>query len=180
MARSRGQASKPAPLPKRSFRGSYRSRPKRVHTTVGGISVDSGYEAKVLSDLEERGIPFSYNPDSLEIQLPLRGGHCTKCGGSGKELYKSGVYTVDVRLEGPEDYQWPTCRYVELKGRLTSFDRTRLKALWAAWGQKFKLFILFQRDNTINKGSKTRYSDWAKGVGFTVAVGDKIPQEWIE
>lgn len=178
MSTKKSVAAKAAGLPKRSFRGNYRSRPKRIHKTAGGIEVDSGYEAKVISDLEARGVPFSYNPDSLEIKLPLRGGNCTKCGAGGKDLYKSGVYTVDIRLEGPEDYQWPACRYVELKGRLTSFDRTRLKSLMAAWGQKFKLFLLFQKDNFINKGSKTRYTDWARGVGFTTAVGNSIPEEW--
>lgn len=171
----------PKAKPKRAYLGSYRSRPKKKHTTEGGIVVDSGYEARVLSDLERRGVPFSYNPDSLEIKLPLRGGNCTKCGAGGKDLYKSGVYTVDVRLERnrlilPSESE--QIRYIELKGRLTSFDRTRLKALYAAWGDKFKLFILFQRDNTINKGSKTRYTDWAKGVGFVTAVGDNIPEEW--
>lgn len=165
------KGSKSAPA---SFRGNYRSRPKREHKTAGGISVDSGFEAKVLSDLEARKVPFSYNPDSLEIQLPLRGGHCTKCGGSGKDLYKQGVFTVDVRYDGDET------RYIELKGRLTSFERTRLKSLFLAWGKKFPLFILFQKgQNKLSKSSKTTYEDWARGVGFTVASGDRIPEAWV-
>lgn len=159
--------------PKKSYLGAYRSRPKKMHT-AGELTVDSGYEAKVLRDLQERGVPFSYNPDSLEIKLPLRGGNCTKCGASGKDLYKSGIFTVDVRYDGAQT------RYIELKGRLTSFERTRLKALFAAWGDKFPLYILFQKgSNKLNKTSKTTYEDWARGVGFTVATGDKIPEEWV-
>lgn len=165
--------SKSSSKPKRSSLGSYRSRPRKMHT-AGDLTVDSGYEAKVLKDLQERGVPFSYNPDSLEIKLPLRGGNCTKCGASGKDLYKSGVFTVDVRYDGEET------RYIELKGRLTSFERTRLKSLFLAWGQKFKLFILFQKgSNKLNKGSKTTYEEWARGVGFVTATGDKIPEAWV-
>jgi hypothetical protein len=135
----------------------------------------SGFEKTVLEDLIKRGVPYSYEPDSLEIKLPLRGGNCTKCGGSGKDLYKSGVYTVDVRLEG----KFPRLRYIECKGRLTPFERTRLKALYQAWGDKFDLYLLLQRDNYLNKGSKTRYSAWAESNGFTVSVGNTVPEAWI-
>lgn len=135
----------------------------------------SGFEKTVLEDLIKRGVPFLYEPDSLEIKLPLRGGNCTKCGGTGKDLYKSGVYTVDIRLERP----YERLRYVECKGRLTPFERTRLKALVQAWGDKVDLYLLLQRDNYLNKGSKTRYSTWALANGFTVSVGNTIPESWV-
>jgi hypothetical protein len=155
----------------------YRSGPRKkilVQTPTGEMEVASGFEKKVIEDLFDRKIPFSYEPDSLEIKLPLRGGHCVKCGAAGKDLYKEGIYTVDIRL----DAAFPKLRYVECKGKLTSFERTRLKALYAAYGEKFQLYLLLQRDNYLNKGSKTRYSQWASSVGFTVAVGNSIPPEW--
>jgi hypothetical protein len=156
-------------------RFAYRSG-SRKRIFVGSLEVASGFEKKVIEDLLEKRVPFAYEPDSLEIKLPLRGGHCLKCSGTGKDLYKAGVYTVDIRLEA----SFPKPRYVECKGKMTSFERTRLKALYAAWGDKFDLYLLLQRDNYLNKGSKTRYSQFAESVGFVTHVGDRIPDEWLK
>lgn len=167
-------------MPKFARAGSSLGRPKAAYRSgsrkkifSGDLEVASLFERSVIDDLRALKVPFSYEPDSLEIKLPLRGGHCTKCGASKNDLYKAGVYTVDIRLDGP------VTAYVECKGRLTSFERTRLKALYAAWGDKFPLYLLLQRNNKLGGKSKTTYREWAEAVGFTVAVGAKLPHEWL-
>ncbi len=126
-----------------------------------------------MTGLVADGVEFEYEPDSLAIWLPVRGSKCGKCGNLGPGS-KSAVYTVDLRLSNG--------RYVELKGKLGPTDRTRLKALYEAWGDKFPkpLSLLLQRDNWLTKAHKRRYSDWCRGVGFDTHVGDRIPDEWTK
>ena len=40
--------------------------------------------------------------------------------------------------------------------------------------------FIFQRDQLIRRGSKTSYSSWAMKNGFEWAIGESVPQEWIE
>lgn len=140
--------------------------------TVNGHIARSGYEVAVCKDLATRKVAYEYEPDSLSIQLPVIGGECTECGARGAYIAKHAVYTVDLRLANG--------RYIECKGKLTSKDRTRLKALCKAWADKFPrpLSLLVQRDNWITKKHKERYSGWARKIGFEVAVGTSIPEAW--
>lgn len=151
----------------------FRDRGNKTWFTPSGQQVRSGYELTVLTDLERRGIPYEYEPDSLAIWLPVRGTKCGSCGVLGKSD-KTAVYTVDVRLSNG--------RYIELKGKLAVADRTRLKSLIREWGDKFPrpLSLMFMRDNFITKTHKTRYSEWARSLGFDVYVGNRIPEEWLE
>lgn len=43
-----------------------------------------------------------------------------------------------------------------------------------------KLALLFQRNNTLTKASKTTYTMWAEKYGFPSAIGIVIPDEWIK
>lgn len=145
---------------------------RRREYAVNGHIARSGYEVAVCKDLAARRVKYEYEPDSLAIQLPVVGGECTECGARGPYIAKNAVYTVDLWLANG--------RYVELKGKLTSKDRTRLKALYKAWAGKFPrpLSLLFQKDNFTTKKHKERYSGWARKIGFEVAVGTSIPVEW--
>lgn len=147
---------------------------KRSKTyTVNGHIARSGYEVAVIQDLVRRKIKYEYEADSLAIQQGVIGGECTQCGARAGYIVKHGVYTVDLRLDNG--------RYVELKGRLTSKDRTRLKGLYNAWGGKFPrpLSVLLMNDNWTTKKHTQRYSDWCRKQGFDVAVGKSIPEAWV-
>ncbi len=67
---------------------------------------------------------------------------------------------------------------VEAKGRLTVFDRAKHLAIKAQHPEKDIRFI-FQFDNKLFKGSKTRYSDWCEKKGFKFAFL-KIPKSWAK
>lgn len=141
--------------------------------TVNGHIARSGYEVRVCKDLATRKVKYEYEPDALGIQLPVIGGECSECHAMAGYIVKNAVYTVDIRLANG--------RYVECKGRLTSKDRTRLKALYRAWAGKFPrpLSVLLQKDNWCTKTHKERYSEWCRKIGFDVFVGNEIPPEWI-
>lgn len=43
---------------------------------------------------------------------------------------------------------------------------------------EYDIRYLFQRDQAIRKGSKTKYTDWCRKHGIAAAVG-VIPKEWL-
>lgn len=83
---------------------------------------------------------------------------------------KEGVYVPDFYV--PRLIR--TQLYVEAKGRFLGKDRTKLKAVKAAHPE-IDLRIVFQRNNPITKGSKTRNLDWAAKNGFKAAVFPELP-----
>ena len=81
------------------------------------------------------------------------------------------VYTPDFKLR---------CRkwLIEAKGVLDADTRKKMLHVKAS-NPDLDIRFVFQRDNVIRKGSKTKYSDWATQHGFKYAIG-KIPQEWLD
>lgn len=69
--------------------------------------------------------------------------------------------------------------YIETKGRLTSFDRTKLKAIKERHPD-VDLRLVLMSDNKIRKNSKVRYSDWCEKYGFPWCIGVGIPTKWLE
>lgn len=83
---------------------------------------------------------------------------------------KDGTYVPDFRVPRPIRTQL----YIEAKGRFLGKDRTKLKAVKAAHPE-IDLRIVFQRNNPITKGSKTRNLDWAAKNGFMASVFPELP-----
>jgi len=71
-----------------------------------------------------------------------------------------------------------TTTFIEVKGYLRPADRTKLIAV-KRFNPEIDLRIVFAQDNFLYKGSKTRYSDWARKNGFPFAFGE-IPKEWMK
>ena len=67
---------------------------------------------------------------------------------------------------------------IEAKGRWTVHDRKKI-ILVIEQNPKLDLRMLFQRDQFLNKGSKTKYSVWCEKRGLKWAVG-KVPDEWLK
>jgi hypothetical protein len=42
------------------------------------------------------------------------------------------------------------------------------------------LRLLFQRDQAIRKGSKTRYSNWCEKHNFMYHVGEELNPSWLD
>ena len=126
----------------------------------------SGYEQRVLDDLTERGYDYEYEPIKISWSERLRNGRCTQCG--GQEVEQLRTYTPDVRIGK---------RLVEIKGRFTGRNRTVLLGVRRT-GAEAVNHILFQRDNPFGK-RRTLYSEWATARGFVWAVGEEIPEAWL-
>lgn len=124
-------------------------------TTKSGIRVRSKFEKRVADSLSDRGVRYLYEKTKISYVEPA----------------VERTYTPDFQLRGRD---W----WLECKGVLTYIERKKLLDIRASNPDK-EIRLLFQRDNVIYRGSKTRYTDWAKANGFKCAVGE-VPQEWLE
>lgn len=127
----------------------------------------SRLEARVWSALP-RGT--QYEPDRFRFPVADPGRRCRGCG--SKEIERTTSYTPDFKL--------PNGTYIESKGIFTGGNRRNLLAFRAAHPD-VKVRLLFQADNTFNKKSTTRYSDWAKKAGFEFCIGiNNIDPRWTK
>jgi len=76
------------------------------------------------------------------------------------------------------DFILPNGIIVEAKGRLTVHDRAKHIAI-RDQHPSLDIRFVFQYNNPITKGSKTRYTDWAEKNGFKWAM-THIPKEWAK
>lgn len=119
------------------------------------VTSRSGLERSVSKQLKLAKIEFEYEPCAIEYDVPAR----------------TGKYYPDFRLKGKK---W----FLEAKGRFTSKDRTKHLRIKEKYPE-LEIRLLFQRDNRIRPGSDTKYSDWATKHGYTWAIGEKLPVDWL-
>lgn len=120
----------------------------------------SGFEVKVKKSLESRGIEFKYESEKLPYIVP-----------ESKHLYTPDFI---VQTEGG------TTIFVEAKGNFTAADRKKMKLVIEQNPDK-DIRMLFQKDNKIQRNSKTKYSDWClkNGIRFAVSATGHVPDGWI-
>lgn len=119
----------------------------------GGNVYRSGFEAQVAEKLEEEGIKFDYEKNIITYVEPA------------------------VTRKYIPDFELPNGIIIESKGRWTLHDRKKM-ILVMEQNPKLDIRMLFQRDQYLNKGSKTKYSDWCQKRGIPYAVGE-LPEEWL-
>ena len=128
---------------------------KRIkHQEHNGNTFRSGFEKKVAQELEAAGVTYKYEQDIITYVEPAR----TK------------KYIPDFRL--------PNGIIIESKGRWTLHDRKKM-ILVMEQNPKLDIRMLFQRDQKLNKGSKTTYTEWCEKRGIPYAVGE-VPKEWLK
>ena len=116
----------------------------------------SWLEADVAQDLKKQKVKFEYETERLAFVVPA----------------KTRTYKPDLILFNGD-------LIVEVKGRWTAHDREKMAYVIEQHPDR-DIRILFHKDNTISKNSKTRYSSWCKRRGIKYAIGDKVPDEWLE
>lgn len=116
----------------------------------------SWLEADVAQDLKKRKVKFSYETERIAFVEPAK-----------TRTYKPDLILADGNL------------IVEVKGRWTAHDRQKM-AYVIEQNPDRDIRLLFHKDNTISKNSRTRYSGWCKKRGFKYAIGTSVPEEWIE
>lgn len=129
----------------------------------------SGLEERVCNNLRNRGVKFQYEPYQLDYTKEVKQGYCPECG--SKVMLKCHQYTPDVVLPGGV--------HVEIKGKFDGAMRTKMIAVQES-NPEVDIRFLFQRNGWCTKNHKMRYSDWCERNGFDYAVGEYIPDEWIE
>lgn len=113
----------------------------------------SNFEKEIAEALEKDGGKFEYEPKEGIIEW----------------IPKPKKYLPDFVLSNGI--------IVEAKGRLTVFDRVKHLMIKAQY-PKLDIRFVFQFDNKLHKGSKTRYSEWCEKNGFPYAF-KKVPKAWI-
>jgi hypothetical protein len=118
-----------------------------------GVYVRSQFERDVLENALTNGQPAEYEPRAFE-------------------------YSVLIERTYTPDFVLPNGLWVECKGYFTPEDRRKMMWLRKSFPHQ-RIALLFQKDNTLGRGSKTRYSEWAERKGFLWHVGDTIPPTWF-
>lgn len=122
-----------------------------------GLTLRSGFEKRVAEFLDSRKVKYEYEQHKLKYEEPA-----TKRS-----------YTPDFRL--------PNGILVECKGRFTPADRRKM-ALVIEQNPELDIRLVFMRDNTLSKNSKTTYSAWCASRDITchVSPDGSIPKEWLK
>lgn len=105
--------------------------------------------------LEKANVPFTYEEDVLLYVEPAQ----------------QRRYTPDINLDDQI--------IVEVKGRWTAQDRRKMSLVIEQHPEK-DIRMLFARDNTISKNSRTKYSTWCDKRNIKYAIGTEVPTEWLE
>ena len=124
-------------------------------------------EEKVAAYLEAKGIKFQYESLILSYAKTVRKGRCEQCGSS--KVVKIATYKPDFILDNGI--------IIEVKGRLTSTDRTKLLAVMRSNPER-KLRLYFGSDNKLQKNSEKRYSDWCRQHSIDFSIGT-VPTRWL-
>jgi hypothetical protein len=119
----------------------------------------SGAELNLANWLIKNNIEFEYEQHKFKYQSSIKGGVCPKCG----------IPAVQNREYTP-DFYFPTHKFfIEVKGRLTSHDRKKMRDVKRV-NPKLDVRFLFPSNNKLEKNNDSRYSDWATKFGFPYSL----------
>lgn len=99
------------------------------------LKTRSGLESTIIKMMDSKFIQYKYEPREELCKYEVR---------------EIRTYLPDIVIGD---------KIFELKGRMTLFDRKKMKLVVEQNPDK-DITMVFQRDNPIRKGSKTKYSDW--------------------
>jgi hypothetical protein len=127
----------------------------------------SGLERQVHEQLTESGIKFDYESIKLDYRQRVIKGIC-KCG--SQEVHQRRTYTPDFILENGV--------ILEVKGRLTSADRSKMLLVINQHPDKDIRFV-FGANNKLQKNKTKRYSDWAAEHKVKFCIKE-VPESWLK
>lgn len=130
------------------------TRTSKPQLNKQGERVRSGFEAALTDELTKFNIKYDYEA----VKIPYQ------------PLQKVKHYVPDLVLANGI--------IVEIKGRFTSPDRQKHKAIKANYPDLDIRFVFQKQDQKINKVSKTSYAMWCRNNGIICSEGH-IPPAWI-
>lgn len=92
--------------------------------------------------LESEGVPYKYEGDYLKYTIPA----------------KPRKYTPDFWLNAET--------FIEVKGKLDLDTRKKMEQVRIEYPMMRMIIVFGKPFNTLRKGSKTTYADWAEKNGF--------------
>lgn len=130
-----------------------RSRWKKSHN---GLDLRSGLEKRTAEYLDSKGIEYDYETLVIHYEVPAK-----------FHKYKP-------------DFILPNGVIVEAKGKFDAATRQKM-AYVIEQNPELDIRLLFMRDNTISKTSRTRYSDWCnkRAIKFHVSAEGVVPDDWL-
>lgn len=130
-----------------------RSRWKRQHN---GLDLRSGLEKRTATFLDKKKIKYEYETQTIEYTVPSK-------------VHK---YKPDFILENGI--------IIEAKGRFDAATRQKMAHV-IEQNPDLDIRMLFMRDNTISKNSKTKYSDWCdrRGIKYHISADGEVPSSWL-
>lgn len=129
---------------------------KRVSVLTPPDPYRSWLEADIAHSLEVAKEEYGYETMKIQYVVPAQ----------------VHTYTPDFILRGGK-------LVIEAKGRWKADDRKKI-GLIMEQNPDLDLRLLFAMDNKISRNSKTRYSSWCKKRGIKYAIGNAIPEEWLD
>lgn len=132
-----------------------RSKWKKQHKEH---TLRSGLEKRTAEYLDRAEVPYGYESETLTYEVPA----------------KTHKYKPDFTLQINN-------MIVECKGRFDAATRQKM-AYVIEQNPERDIRLLFMRDNTISKNSKTKYSDWCdkRGIKYHVSASGEVPKEWYD
>lgn len=129
----------------------------------------SKFEKRIYDNARKRRIRIQYEPETFVYERRIRGAHCQDC--SSRNVVKRSRYTPDFRTSP---------RFlIEAKGKFDASARSRMEDFVRS-RPDVQIRFLFGADNWTTKRHVQRYTDWCRERGITCAVGDRIPETWVE
>lgn len=121
----------------------------------------SGYEGRVALALDKAGVEYTYESEKIPYVVP--------------ETKKN--YTPDFRIVTESGH----VLFIEAKGRFLPQDRKKT-LLVRAQNPHIDHRMLFMRNNTLTKQSKTTYGAWCEknGVPYAVSPSGVPPESWYK
>ena len=125
-------------------------------TLTSKPQVRSGFEGKVIDDLQERNVGYEYEPHALPYVTQRD-------------------YIPDLLVNGI---------YVELKGYFRSESQRKMRKVKEQHPEADIRFVFQKATSTVQgakkrkDGTKMTCAEWADRYGFTWAEGT-IPEEWL-
>ena len=93
-------------------------------------------------------------------------------------LYEAERFSYVTESKYCPDFFFPNGVIIECKGFFKPSDRRKMLAV-KAQHPDLDIRLVFQRNNTLSKQSKTTYGDWADRHGFLWCIYPDIPQDWL-
>lgn len=130
-----------------------RNRWKQEHN---GLTLRSGFEKRVATFLDKNKVKYEYET----VKLPF-------------------VEPATNRTYRP-DFILPNGIHIECKGRFTPADRKKIALILEQYPD-LDLRLVFMRNNTLSKNSKTTYTDWCeqRSIKCCVCEDGNMPKEWL-